>query len=64
MPGIVRLVREAATKSPLLRMADRYAIWFTPLRSSSRRAWLISHDSEGSGSARRGDSVSLILAAR
>ena len=44
---IVQLVREAsATKSPLLRMADRYAIWFTPLTLVvCAAAWLISHDS-------------------
>jgi len=44
---IVRLVREAgATKSPLLRMADRYAVWFTPLTLLvCAAAWLISHDS-------------------
>ena len=44
---IVQLVREAsATKSPLLRMADRYAIWFTPLTLVvCATAWLISHDS-------------------
>ncbi|HSE67925.1 MAG TPA: heavy metal translocating P-type ATPase, partial [Gemmatimonadales bacterium] len=44
---IVRLVREAtATKSPLLRMADRYAVWFTPLTLLvCSAAWLISHDS-------------------
>jgi heavy metal translocating P-type ATPase len=44
---IVQLVREAsATKSPLLRMADRYAIWFTPLTLIvCAAAWLISHDS-------------------
>jgi heavy metal translocating P-type ATPase len=44
---IVQLVREAsATKSPLLRMADRYAIWFTPLTLVvCASAWLISHDS-------------------
>lgn len=43
---IVDLVRSAAeSKSPLLRMADRYAVWFTPLTLLvSGLAWLLSGD--------------------
>ena len=44
---IVQLVREAsASKSPLLRLADRYAVWFTPLTLLvCLAAWLLSHES-------------------
>ncbi len=43
---IVELVRSAqASKSPLQRTADRWAIWFTPLTLlACAIAWLISHD--------------------
>lgn len=45
---IVQLVRSAAaSKSPLLRMADRYAIWFTPLTLAvCLVSWLASGDPE------------------
>ncbi|MDH4348660.1 MAG: heavy metal translocating P-type ATPase [Gemmatimonadota bacterium] len=45
---IVQLVRGAqASKSPLQRMADRYAIWFTPLTLLvCLAAWLATHDGE------------------
>ena len=42
---IVELVRTAqASKAPLQRLADRYAVWFTPLTllASARVAWLVS----------------------
>ena len=43
---IVELVRSAqASKAPIQRMADRYAIWFTPLTLAvCLVAWLVSHD--------------------
>lgn len=43
---IVELVRSAAaSKSPLLRMADRYAVWFTPLTLLvSGLGWFLSGD--------------------
>ncbi|HWA58722.1 MAG TPA: heavy metal translocating P-type ATPase [Gemmatimonadales bacterium] len=43
---IVQLVRSAAaSKSPLQRMADRYAVWFTPLTLLvCLLAWLLSGD--------------------
>jgi heavy metal translocating P-type ATPase len=43
---IVRLVRTAqATKTPLQREADRWAVWFTPLTLAvCGVAWLLSHD--------------------
>ncbi|MBL0940226.1 MAG: heavy metal translocating P-type ATPase [Gemmatimonadaceae bacterium] len=43
---IVQLVREAqASKSPLQRTADQWAVWFTPLTLLlCAIAWLISHD--------------------
>jgi len=43
---IVELVRSAqASKSPLQRMADRVAVWFTPLTlSMCAIAWFVSHD--------------------
>lgn len=43
---IVELVRSAqAQKSPIQRLADRYAIWFTPITLlACAIAWLISHD--------------------
>ncbi len=43
---IVELVRTAqASKSPLQRTADRWAVWFTPLTlAACLVAWLVSHD--------------------
>ena len=43
---IVDLVRSAqASKSPLQRTADRWAIWFTPLTlAACAVAWFVSHD--------------------
>ena len=43
---IVELVRSAqASKSPLQRTADRWAVWFTPLTlGTCLLAWLVSHD--------------------
>ena len=43
---IVELVRTAqASKSPLQRVADRWAVWFTPFTlAACGLAWLISHD--------------------
>jgi len=43
---IVELVRSAqASKSPLQRLADRYAVWFTPVTlAACAVAWLISGD--------------------
>jgi len=43
---IVRLVRSAqATKTPLQREADRWAVWFTPITLAvCGVAWLLSHD--------------------
>lgn len=43
---IVDLVRRAqASKSPLQRTADRWAVWFTPLTlAACGAAWLVSHD--------------------
>lgn len=43
---IVELVRSAqAQKSPIQRLADRYAVWFTPITLlACVLAWLISHD--------------------
>ena len=43
---IVDLVRSAqASKSPLQRTADRWAVWFTPLTlAACVVAWLVSHD--------------------
>ncbi len=43
---IVELVRSAqASKSPLQRVADRWAVWFTPFTLlACAGAWLISHD--------------------
>lgn len=43
---IVQLVRSAeASKSPLQRLADRYAVWFTPLTLAvCLLAWVASHD--------------------
>jgi len=43
---IVELVRTAqASKSPLQRTADQWAVWFTPLTlGACLAAWLISHD--------------------
>ncbi len=43
---IVDLVRSAqASKSPLQRTADKWAVWFTPLTlGACLMAWLISHD--------------------
>jgi heavy metal translocating P-type ATPase len=44
--GIVELVRSAqASKAPLQRLADRYAVWFTPLTLLvCLLAWLVSRD--------------------
>jgi heavy metal translocating P-type ATPase len=44
--GIIRLVEQAqASKAPLVRMADRYAIFFLPLTLAvSAVAWIISGD--------------------
>lgn len=44
---IVELVRSAqAEKSPIQRLADRYAVWFTPVTlAACAGAWLLSHDS-------------------
>ncbi len=44
---IVELVRNAqASKSPLQRMADRWAVWFTPFTlAACAIAWFVSHDS-------------------
>ncbi len=44
---IVELVRSAqASKSPFQRLADRYAVWFTPLTlGACAIAWLVSGDS-------------------
>lgn len=43
---IVELVRSAqASKSPLQRTADRWAVWFTPLTlAACASAWFVSHD--------------------
>jgi cation transport ATPase len=43
---VVELVREAQTsKAPFQRMADRAAVWFTPLTLLvCGAAWLLSHD--------------------
>lgn len=43
---VVRLVRDAqASKAPLQREADRWAVWFTPLTlAACALAWLLSHD--------------------
>jgi heavy metal translocating P-type ATPase len=43
---IVELVRSAqASKSPLQRVADRWAVWFTPLTlAACAIAWMVSHD--------------------
>jgi heavy metal translocating P-type ATPase len=43
---IVDLVRTAqASKSPLQRTADRWAVWFTPLTiAACAAAWFVSHD--------------------
>lgn len=43
---IVDLVRSAqASKSPLQRTADKWAVWFTPLTlAACGMAWLVSHD--------------------
>lgn len=43
---IVELVRSAqASKSPLQRTADRWAVWFTPLTlGACLLAWLVSHE--------------------
>lgn len=43
---IVELVRSAqASKSPLQRTADRWAVWFTPLTlAACLVAWLVSHE--------------------
>jgi heavy metal translocating P-type ATPase len=43
---IVELVRSAQdSKAPLQRLADRYAVWFTPLTlAACGAAWLVSHD--------------------
>jgi heavy metal translocating P-type ATPase len=45
--GIVRLVEQAASeKAPLVRLADRYAIWFLPFTLAvAALAWAVSHDS-------------------
>jgi heavy metal translocating P-type ATPase len=45
--GIVRLVEQAASeKAPLVRLADRYAIWFLPFTLAvAAIAWMASHDS-------------------
>jgi heavy metal translocating P-type ATPase len=42
--GIVRLVEEAqASKAPLIRLADRYSMWFLPLTlAAAALAWIIS----------------------
>jgi cation transport ATPase len=42
--GIVRLVEEAqASKAPLIRLADRYSMWFLPLTlATAALAWIIS----------------------
>jgi heavy metal translocating P-type ATPase len=44
--GIVRLVQQAARdKAPLVRLADRFAIYFLPLTlAMAAIAWLVSHD--------------------
>ena len=44
--GIVRLVEQAASeKAPLVRLADRYAIWFLPFTLAvAALAWTVSHD--------------------
>ena len=44
--GIVRLVEQAASeKAPLVRLADRYAIWFLPFTLVvAALAWTVSHD--------------------
>jgi heavy metal translocating P-type ATPase len=43
---IIRLVEQArAEKAPIQRLADRYAVWFTPLTlAMCLVAWLVSHD--------------------
>ena len=43
---IVELVRSAqASKAPIQRLADRYAVWFTPITIVvCVAAWLVSHD--------------------
>ena len=43
---IVELVRSAQEqKSPIQRLADRYAIWFTPITlAACAGAWFVSHD--------------------
>jgi heavy metal translocating P-type ATPase len=43
---IVELVRSAqAAKSPIQRLADRYAVWFTPITlAACAIAWFFSHD--------------------
>ena len=43
---IVELVRSAeASKAPLQRLADRYAVWFTPVTLAvCAITWLVSHD--------------------
>jgi heavy metal translocating P-type ATPase len=44
--GIVRLVQEAqASKAPLVRLADRYALWFLPVTMAlAALAWALSGD--------------------
>jgi heavy metal translocating P-type ATPase len=44
--SIVRLVREAETvRAPLVRMADRFAMWFVPLTLvTAATAWIVSRD--------------------
>ena len=45
--GIVRLVEQAqASKAPLIRLADRYSMWFLPLTlAAAVLAWVISGES-------------------
>ncbi len=57
---IVELVRTAQeSKSPLQRLADRYAVWFTPLHAPRLRRRVPGHRGSGPGArrARRGDAV-------